>query len=530
MSMVSKLWIMLTKRFGSPSGFPLFLQRSDITEYDIREAITELRTASLISYEDAGDSFSLHPLIHSWARDSLSTTEQKTWSIRAFNTLMEAIRLGSGVTDEDRMFHSSILPHLDAFFREVGGVSLLGRDTASFFQMQLARFMPPFYLWLVSDQVLHAAKCGFVMADRGYFEKAALHLQVVTNTLLNTLGMHNVKTMQAALGLAGVYWGLGRLDTAIGLQNSVVTAREHMYGPTNELTLQAMDLLGYSYWLHGYHFEALELHEQATEGMIGTLGQEHEQTLTALDHLGTSLGSLYRHEERLQIHQKVLKCRETTLGATHPDTLVTLDHIAVTLLELGRPDEAKPIITNVHRERQRQLGKEHPWTLWSLCNLAKVHTALGEPRIAETMLTWGVAAAERSLSKDHLGVLMGRGELARAYARLGKMDEAETLTVETIALLESSRGRAHPDCVFALYKLGLLYELKGDKRQAIKRYEEALNRADERITSRHPLAKEARSALAKLSGDHGPGEQSAAGQFRGAKHERKTSLKPSSTW
>ena len=295
-----------------------------------------------------------------------------------------------------------------------------------------------------------------------------------------------------------------------------------------------MDSLGYSYWLHGYHFEALTLHKQATERMKETLGEDHDLTLTALDHLGASLGSLYRFEERLTVHQYVLKCRERKLGTTHLDTLVTLDHIAVALLDLGRAAEAEPIITKVHNERKRQLGREHPWTLWSLCNLAKVLIALDDPQTAKELLTWGVEAAQRSLKKHHLGILMGRGELARAYARLGELDEAESLTLEIIALMEAesddSRGPVHPDCVFALFKFGQLYELKGNIQKAIETYEEGLRRVECRMTAAHPLAQKIRTALLKLSGESLPADQITPVELTRTQHHHKVGLRLGRTW
>ena len=213
-SLMSKLWGNFLKRFSSPTALPLFLQRPGVNEYTVRQAIVQLQTASLISYDEAEDSFSLHPLVHSWARDSLSVSERELWSVKALNTLMESIQLSDKPTEDDGFFHSSILPHLNSFFKTKESRIELVKEETKFFRAQVARFLPSYYLWLVGNRVLHAAKSGFVLAERGLFEKAALHLQVVTNTLLRSLGIHHTRTMQAAMGLASVYWGLGDLKKA----------------------------------------------------------------------------------------------------------------------------------------------------------------------------------------------------------------------------------------------------------------------------------------------------------------------------
>jgi hypothetical protein len=114
------------------------------------------------------------------------------------------------------------------------------------------------------------------------------------------------------------------------------------------------------------------------------------------------------------------------------------------------------------------------------------------------MLVDGVAAGKRSLTEDHLGVLMGCGELARVYARQHRFEEAEKLCLNTIQKLEKSRGHEHPDCVYALWKLGQLYELEGKIVKAADVCEIALQRASIRLTKQHPLYKKIECQLLLL--------------------------------
>ena len=93
---------------------------------------------------------------------------------------------------------------------------------------------------------------------------------------------------------------------------------------------------------------------------------------------------------------------------------------------------------------------------------------------------------------------MGRGVLAQIYARTDRLDQAEELTLETIKKMETSRGKAHPDCVYGLWKLAQLYVLKGLHEEARQICELGLQRADMRITRRHPLAKQLGDLLSSL--------------------------------
>lgn len=60
-------------------------------------------------------------------------------------------------------------------------------------------------LLMLRDQVHNAAKCGWVFAERGNFEKASIHLVIAKDILTKALGEENDKTQTSMLGLAGVY-------------------------------------------------------------------------------------------------------------------------------------------------------------------------------------------------------------------------------------------------------------------------------------------------------------------------------------
>ncbi|KXX74801.1 Nephrocystin-3 [Madurella mycetomatis] len=476
-------------RFKPPATLPNFLKVKNrkAAEHRIKVAFANLQSHSFIRYD--GRAISMHPLIHSWARDSLTPPQKHIWASIAFNILMESISLPPmGDTRTDGGYHNDIIPHLEACLSATGNP--LPQAIRDMGQVRLRVFglLQPTFLLILREQIEMHAKCGWVFAERGHFEKAMAHLQIVREMLVKLRGMADEKTMSASLGLAGVCWGLGRMEEAIDLQRSVVEARSRIYGPQDARTLQAMDKLGRSYWLHGQYREALDLQQITSNRMKRILGEDHPETLEALDNLGVTLGAWYRFQESLEIHQFVLSARTTSLGEAHLDTLTTKGNLAMALLDLGRLEEAKAAMAEVHAQRQIQLGREHPWTLWALCYLAKIDIQLGLLAEAEEMLNWGIAAATRSLGRDHLGVLIGRGQLAQVYARTDRLDEAQKLSEETIRIVERSRGIAHPDCVYGLWKLARLYVLQGRREKAIQTCELGLQRADMRISRSHPLA------------------------------------------
>jgi len=491
----------IVRRIEPSQPLPSFLraQGGELDKYRIDYAIAELQSLSLIRRD--ANSISLHPLIHSWARDSLTASRRFLWASLALNTLSESISLPpNGSSESDGEFHRAVVPHLETCLAENGNPVSEATAGMGKARLQISKFLQPTLVSIIGGQVRAHAKFGWVFAERGRFEKAAIHLEIVHAMLVKILGEESQKAMSAALGLAGVYWGLGRLEEAITLQRAVVTTRSRIFGPTDERTLQAMDQLGRSYWLHGQYNEALELQETTSKRLSATLGEKHPQTLSALDNLGVTLGAWHRYRESLEIHQRVLAARTELLGETHLDTLTTKGNLGMALLDLGRLEEAKAAMTELHHQREKQLGKEHPWTLWAVCYLAKINTQLGLLAEAEEMLNRGIEAGVRSLSDDHLGVLVGRGTLALIYAWTNRLEEAERLTVDTINKIEKTRGISHADCVYALWRLARLYVLMGRPERAIETCALGIQRAEMRLTRKHPLVKELEELIQALEG------------------------------
>lgn len=513
MTFPRRLWYGIRSRLHPRPALPDFLRQepSRLGVYRIRRALHELYSFSLISYDGKDDSFSLHPLAHAWACDRLPKGKQGLWAHIALNVLAESILLppeDAGLAHEE--FRRDILPHLDPCL-QASPIQIFDYN-ARFGGLKFPFALMFQYTWLLvfSEQVLKAAKCGYVYAERGRFKDAAELFLRVKDALIQSKGYQNEQTTKAMLALATTYWGLGRLKEAVALQSIVVETRKRSFGLTHPETLGAMDQLGRSYWLNGRYQDALQLQALTVEQMSATLGPAHVDTLTAMDNLGVTYGSWQRHEESKAIHSQVLAAREEQLGPSHLDTLTTTNNLAMALKDLGDLNGAEKLMTKVYEERRLKLGKEHPWTLWALCNLAKVHIERKNYQVAEEMLVPGIAAAKRSLSDEHLGVLMGEGELARVLARQGRLDEAETLTRDLITRQERSRGPSHPDTIYSLSKMAQLYERVNKIDQAIEMCQLAANRIDDNLTMQHPLAQKVFHQLKRLreqdhDGNKGPG-------------------------
>lgn len=511
-SLTRRVLSALISRMQPLPTLPSFLRGQD-KEYDpsrIRHALHVLRSFSLISYNSQDDSFSLHPVVHSWARSRLSPGERTLWAQIALNVLAGAVSLPPNDTGEaHEEFRRDIIPHLNYCLRAKPIQILNYENLFGGFTYPLALVLRSSLLFVFRDQVLTAAKCGYVYAERGYFNDAATLLLQAKDALVQSRGVQNEHTMRVMLGLAGTYWGLGRLEEAVALQKIVVDARSRRLGSEHMDTLTAMDQLGRSFWLNGQYVEALELQTLTVQRMKAALGVNHTETLSAMDNLGVTYGSWQRYNKSRELHLEVLGSRKKLLGPNHLDTLTTMNNLAMALKDLGTLETAKELMLVVYEQRKQKLGREHPWTLWALCNLAKVNTELKLFKEAEDVLIPGIAAAKRSLSENHLGVLMGIGELTRVYARQRRFEEAENLSRHLIESFETSRGIGHPDTIYAMYKLAQLLQAQNQNSKAIELCELAKSRVSLKLTSKHPMAKDIELQLQSLKVEEGgPASQS----------------------
>ena len=511
-------------RLQPPPTLPDFLRHSCTDSYRIRRALHELSSFSLISYDGKDDSFSLHPVVHAWARDRLAKQgQQQLWAQIAINVLSRSIMLPPGDVGElHEEYRRDILIHLDLCL-QANPIKIMDYHSAfGSFRLPLALSVHYAWLFVFQDQVLTTAKFGYVYLERGRFDAAAHLLGDVKDALISSRGYKDEKTMKAMLALAGTYWGLGRLEEAIELQKKVIESRKSSYGALHQDTLSSMDQLGRSYWLNGQYKEALDLQTETVEQMKQVHGSKHEATLTAMDNLGVTYGSWEKFCESRDIHNLVLQVRSRSLGPSDLETLNAMNNKAMALKDLGILEEAKLLMVEVHKQRQRKLGKEHPWTLWAICNLAKVNCELGLLKEAENLLISGIAAGKRSLGDDHLGVLMGTGELARVYFRQKRWQEATNLIEDLVPRLEHSRGTDHPDTVFVMHKLALVYKVQKRTEEAIRVCQLAARRSRLRLPDEHPLVRKIAAQLQELTAPPNAHSNDSIIEFDKSKPENQT--------
>lgn len=159
MAMSSRLLGAIIKRLQPPPILPHFLRQDSDTldPYRVRRALHELYSLSLISYDGKNATFSLHPLVHAWARDRLDQKEKAVWAQIALNTLTESILLpphDKGEIHEE--FRRDLLHHLDACLTVCPVKITYDRSRFGRLQLSTAKFFQQTLLLIIRDQAVNA--------------------------------------------------------------------------------------------------------------------------------------------------------------------------------------------------------------------------------------------------------------------------------------------------------------------------------------------------------------------------------------
>jgi tetratricopeptide (TPR) repeat protein len=475
-------------RDGRESGF--------FDEVRARYALRELVQMSLITHHESSDSYSMHPLVHKWARErpEMTFSDQAVWAEAANLTLAHSILLPPlGDTEADEVFRRDILPHIDharSCQQAIEHKIMENRKQRWFGLVQWpgagSRFGP--------TQARLYAKFSLVFAQHGRWNDAeALQLAVKKYTD-SVLGLDQAVSRRITLALALTYWNQGRGDEAADLQNTVLQACMTSLGPNSGETLITMDLLGQARWQQGRYSEARMLQQHAVDGLIKLRGPMHEDTLSGMGSLGRTIAKFYDNES-LEEARRLLKTAfdgmSEILGPTHLKTLTVKEDLAVLALQM---EEQLPLAEKMEQEvldcRKMKLGKENPYTLLAMAQLARIKTAIGQHDEAEALVCSALEVADRNLGEKHIGTLMGRTVLGIILINQQRLDEAKvvlSIVIEKQRNLSQHRGDFHPDRLGAMIELARCYRLQNKFDESIRLCDEIIEGLRTISLKQHPL-------------------------------------------
>ncbi|KAJ6547802.1 hypothetical protein DFH09DRAFT_634414 [Mycena vulgaris] len=391
-------------QFAGPTGVWNSLQFIDV--------MNEITSYSLANFDPDEKLYSIHPLVHSWSRSTLTDQGQSHY-------LMIAIVGMSiwGILDQDSQLASlKLLPHVD---------SLLGRtlNINPDFRREYGR------LYYYAERL-----------------KNAEHLQLaVLEHQRNVMGDIHPDTMPAMRALASTYRRQGKYKEAEELEVVVLEKQKKILGEDHPDTLLIMGNLAWTYSSLGKLKEAEELEVVVLEKRRKILGEDHPDTLWAMGNLASTYHDLGKFQEAEELKVVVLEKRRKILGEDHADTLFAMGNLASTYFNLGKLKEAEELGLVVFEKQRKILGEDHPDTLRTMENLASTYHNLGKLQDAEELHVVVLEKRRKIMGENHPDTLRSMAKLASTYHKLGKLKEAEELYVELLDKQTTLLGPDHPE-------------------------------------------------------------------------------------
>ena len=353
----------------------VLLRQSDLEwdVYPLRTALSVLSSYSLIT-RDKDNLISIHPLVHTWARDRLSVLErEKTW-IQAVSITTLSIPWNDQIADY--RFRKIIMPHIDA---------CLGSH----------------------PEGIH------------YFCDVGEYYARMTENV------------------AFVFEEAGRYQEALQLQEIVVETRKKNLGEEHHETLVSINNLVVDYNHVGRYQEALQLIETVVSASKIILGEEHLHTLHSMHGLAVGYRDVGRHQEALSLMKTVVERRKKLLGEEHPDTLFSMHNLAIDYSETDQYQEALSLSKTVVEAQKKMLGAEHPDTFRLMYNLAEYYNKMDQHQEALSLLKTVVKVSKRILGEEHLDTLRTMHGLALHYDNMGRRQEALEL-MEQVSIYQNA--------------------------------------------------------------------------------------------
>ncbi len=467
------LWLQLQMDKSAPV-LPAVLREDTFDEARLGNAMDQLESLSLVNHQREDNTYSMHPLIHTWVRErpEMSNAEQAIWCQAASSTLAQSILLPPLDTIESaEALRRHLLPHVSHVQKCRESIQLKLIDN----QKSRNRFWRPLAPIFTRQLALEFAKFSLVYFSNGFYVQAEELQLKVQDFVCSRLGMGNQLAWKVTLALSATYFELTKINKAAELQAQVVDSCKQTLGADHPETLKFMDILGTSRCYQGRFQESRELHEKAIEGMNKVLGPDREDTLLATDNLGRVMWRYFEYEICHSLHAKAVEglSKSELFGPTHTKTLEAKECLALSYIDLPGAglNLAHDMMLEVKRARKRRLGTEQPWTLFARCNLARIKSAMGDTAKAEKLIRKALPVAQRNLGENHFGTLMGKTHLAQVLVRQKRYDEAADMFLDVIQRHRyGSAARddgEHPDRIFAMRYLLICYTEHRKFREAL---------------------------------------------------------------
>jgi tetratricopeptide (TPR) repeat protein len=367
----------------------------------VDEALGRLADASLVSFDGAGDTVLVHPLVARVARERHSHAGTLADLATRACALLENVTGSIHEPRQNRLAAHEAVTNITALYDQLPG------DVRS--EAPLAGRLLDLRGW--------ALRCLLELGDNAPLAIEMGERLVRDSDRLRGEEDPQTLTLRGYLGTA--YRAAGRAADAVAALERALTVQERLLGPDHPNTLVSRNNLGLAYQDAGRLGEAIRMLEQARADSQRVLGEDHPNTLVALNNLASAYRLAGRQSNAIPLLERAVAGRERIYGEDHPGTLASRANLASAYQDAGRLAEAIPLFERALAAQERVLGPDHPDTLASRNNLAGAYQAAGRLAEAIPLLEQSLAGLEQTLGEDNPRTILVRRNLADARSAAG---------------------------------------------------------------------------------------------------------------
>ena len=341
--------------------------------FPFRQAMSLLSSYSLIQWSDLR--VSLHPLVHSWIRDSLVEEAQ----LRHWTSSLTNLALMGGESGQSYEYHRRLMPHIQACLGVRDLKYLLIDDTLVIERAHITSYLLDVYSHChQTGESLRLSESAWE-----YTRKSLGDRHDLTWTFMD----HNISAHNC----------LGQYQETI---NKVETwAEDFSSAPspvTSTVTVSIMSQLMEAYNNLKHTKKASELGEKLLPLCIDNRGEDDATTCGVMHELAHSYTGVGRWVEAAELGKRAIGRQETFLIDDDPIFLSSKHELAVMYIEMGLYHEAIDILRHVVEKRKIVLANDHPDTLYSQVMLATAYDGLDQPGAGIPLLVHAIGLGEKS--------------------------------------------------------------------------------------------------------------------------------------
>jgi tetratricopeptide (TPR) repeat protein len=390
----------------------------------VAEALGALDRLSLVAFNSATRSFTVHRLVQAAARD-LAGESFEQWAEVAVAALGS---LFPDATAPGTMFASwsrceQLLPHARV------ALDALPVSTTS---LPAARLL---------------LSCGVYMEERAAFGDAEQLLRRALAIRESVLGLEHADVGFALDRLASVLHHADRMAEAEPLYRRALAIVEATLGAEHHDTAQILNDLAAMLVHMDRSTEAEALFRRSLAIVEVISGPEHDDVASVLNNIGFVLHHGDRIAEAEPIYRRALAIRETSLMPDDPKVAGSVLNLAAYLRDSGRLEEAEPLILRALAIHEAGQGTEHPDIAPVLVNLAILYHTSGRFADEELPLRRALAIQEASVGPGHRDTATTLHNLALLHRDTARLAEAEQFFRRALEIREKSLGSEHRDTV-----------------------------------------------------------------------------------